>query len=83
MPFRGKKEKSGGMLLFAQPKSGMSLGLKLSNISNVKASFRNRQPIPDNRNPFVNELTYVARSIASIIGKTADLFRNRLEDRNP
>jgi hypothetical protein len=29
MPFRGKKEKS-GMPLFAQPKSSMSLGLKLS-----------------------------------------------------
>jgi hypothetical protein len=29
MPFRGKKEKS-GMPLFAQPKSGMLLGLKLS-----------------------------------------------------
>jgi hypothetical protein len=29
MPFRGKKEKS-GMPLFAQPKSGMPLGLKLS-----------------------------------------------------
>jgi hypothetical protein len=31
MPFRGKKEKS-SMPLFAQPESGMPLGLKLSNI---------------------------------------------------
>jgi hypothetical protein len=36
MPFRGKKEKS-GMPLFAQPKSGMPLGLKLS-IVIIKAS---------------------------------------------
>jgi hypothetical protein len=32
MPYRGKKEKS-SMSLFAQPKSGMPLGLKLSIIS--------------------------------------------------
>jgi hypothetical protein len=45
MPFRGKKGKS-GMLLFAQPKSSMSLGLKPSNIRSL-ACEEDRCRLPD------------------------------------